>query len=161
MSENFPKQVSLVADAIRKLKSLNLKVESGHIIGKSLMLTVSVGDFDRLVDIDMLDDVIVRKTCPLGQISFHMTASNEGSLRDFPGVRVMAVSITPTPAPSVQEVRANPQALDIGGYLPFDAERTAKLEERKAARTEAGLKAHAARSEQAEVAEEDAWPIPF
>jgi hypothetical protein len=135
---------------------------------------VSVADFDRLVENSELTDISIKKTPPTDQITGHSTAVNEGALRSFPEVRVMAISITPAPAVAVAQVRTNPLAVDIGAYLPFDAERAAKREERKAELHEQGLKAHAKRlereaeeaerleREQAEAAAEgDEWPVAF
>lgn len=152
-AETFAERVKLMHGAIRMMKLNEIEVQGGHLVGQSLMLAVSVADFDRLVENSELTDISIKKTPPTDQITGHSTAVNEGALRSFPEVRVMAVSITPAPAVAVAQVRTNPLAVDIGAYLPFDAERAAKREERKAERTEAGLKAHAKRLELLEEAE--------
>jgi hypothetical protein len=180
--KTFAERVKLMHGATRMMKLREIEVQGGHLVGQSLMLAVSVADFDRLVETSELTDISIKKTPPTDQITGHSTAVNEGALRSFPEVRVMAISITPAPAVAVAQVRTNPLAVDIGAYLPFDAERAAKREERKAELHEQGLKAHAKRldreqaeaeaaaeeaerleREQAEAAaEEDAWqPMPF
>jgi hypothetical protein len=159
--KTFAERVNLMYRASIMMKGLQIKIHGGHLVGQSLMIAVSVSDFDRLVEASHLTDISIKKSPPTDQITGHSTAVNEGALREIPEVRIMAISITEAPAASPDRVRETPHALDIGGYLPFDAERTARLEARKAERTEAGLKAHAARSEQAEVEEGDAWAAPF
>lgn len=163
-AKNFTERVNLMHRATRLMRDLQIEVHGGHLVGQSLMLAVSVDDFDRLVETSHLTDISIKKTPPTDQITGHSTAVNEGALTGFPEVRVMAISITPAPALSVEQVRSNPQAIDIGAYLPFDAERAAKLEARKAELHEQGLKAHAKRLEREQAsaaAEEDEWPIAF
>jgi hypothetical protein len=165
MSQDFAKQVELVSQSIRKLKTLDVQVQGGHLVGNSLMISVSVADFDRLAENGHLSDVSIKKTSPVGQISYHSTAVNEGALTGFNGVRIMAISITAAQARPADEVRKNPDAISIDAYIPFDAERTRKHLEARAERSAAGLAGHEKRLEreaaQAQAAEEDVWPVPF
>ncbi len=104
----FAVRVNLMSRAIRMMKDLQVEVQGGHLIEDSLMVTVAVADFDRLVELGQVADVTIEKTSPLDQISFHSTATNKGVLTGIPEVRVMAISITPIPVPYTEEVRAKP-----------------------------------------------------
>ena len=93
----FATRIAAMSRAANMLKDLQVRLQGGHLVGEEIMLTVSLADFDRLVELGRLKDVTIKKTCPSGQISYHMTAVNEGVMVAVPEVRVMAISITPAP----------------------------------------------------------------